>query len=180
MQFSKIDYARTAIKEYKVYGCRTPTEKEPRPQIFASTIFAIDTVYAQARFLKLINKQHKVKATDALIVRVEEVPQDNDFELKNYGIRFVYRTRSGLQNAYKEIRHVNRTLAVSDLYQEFGSRHKIPSELIYIFEVKQLADDEVTKAKVLSYMGEDVMFPVFFKVPNTDADVVPASADIFN
>jgi len=180
MQFSKIDYVKTPIKEYRVYGCRKPSEKEPQPQIFASNVFAIDTVYAQARFLKLANKQHKIKATDAVIVRIEKIEQDTDLELKNYGIKFVYRTRNGLQNAYKEIRHVNRALAVSDLYQEFGSKHKIKSELIYIFDVRELADDEVTKAKILSYIGKDVMFPVFFKVPNTDADIVPASVDIFN
>lgn len=180
MRFSKIDYSATPIKEYKVYGCRTPSATEPQPQIFASSIFAKDTVYAQARFLKLINKQYKIKATNATILRVEEVEQDKDMELKNYGIKFVYRTRAGLQNAYKEVRHVNRVLAVSGLNQEFGARHKIASHEIYIYDVRQLKDEEVKKAKILSYMGDDVMFPVFLKVPNTEAEVVPATADIFN
>lgn len=180
MQFSKVDYSVTPIKEYRIHGCKTPTEAEPRPQIFASTVFAIDSVYAQSRFLKLINKQHGIKSTATTILRVEEVPQDNDFVLKNYGINFTYKTRSGLQNAYKEVRHINRALAIADLLQEFGSCHKVRACCIYIIGIKELADEEVTKTKVLSYMGKDVMFPVFHKVPNTDADIVPETVEIFN
>ncbi|KAI4290742.1 large subunit ribosomal protein L18Ae [Pancytospora philotis] len=180
MQFSKVNYAATPIKEFRVHGCKTPSESVPQPQIFASTIFAIDSVYAQSKFLKLLNKQHGIKSTAATILRVEEVEQDNDFELKNYGIRFTYKTRSGLQNAYKEIRHINRALAVADLMQEFGSRHKVRAGLIYIISVEQLADEAVTKTKVLSYIGKDVMFPVFLKVPNTETDIVPETTKIFN
>lgn len=180
MQFSKVDYSKTSIGEYRVTACRTPTEKEPQPQIFSSTVFAKNAIFAQARMLKLLNAQYKIKPTGAVIVETREVRQSDDLELKNYGIKFLYRTRSGLQNAYKEIRHCNRVLAVSDLHQEFGSRHKIPSHLIYIIEVKQLEDDEVTKTKILSYMGNDVMFPVFLKVPNTEVDVVSSKANIFN
>lgn len=85
-----------------------------------------------------------------------------------------------MQNAYKEVRHVNRVLAVSDLYQEFGAIHKLKSFHIYIYEVKRLADDEVTKTKILSYIGEDVMFPVFVKVPNTEAEIVSMKTELFN
>lgn len=180
MQFSKINYTSTPIKEYRVYGCKEVTEKEPQPQIFASTVFAVDTVYAKARFLQLMNKQHGLKARRVAVLRVEEVPQDSDMELKNYSITFTYKACDGMHNARKEVRNVSRVLAVTDLLREFGSLHKLKANLIYIIEVRQIPDSEVTKARILSYVGKDVMFPVFYKVPNTEAELVPASADIFS
>ncbi|ELA42807.1 uncharacterized protein VICG_00122 [Vittaforma corneae ATCC 50505] len=178
--FSKQNYSKCNLKEFKVVGCKNPSEKEPQPQLFTSNIFAENSVVAKSKFSKLLKDQFKIKATNTVIVRLEEIEQDNDFEVKNYGIRFTYRTRTGLCNAYKEVRHINRVLAVQDLYTEFGSKHKLKKHEFYIIEVKQLADDEVTKSRVLPYVGKDVKFPVFFKQSNTDAEVVPVSTNIFN
>lgn len=180
IQFSKRNYAKSNIKEYRVHGCKKPSEKEPQPQLFAATIFARNTVIAQSMFFKLLTKQYKIKATNGTIARIEEVAQDSDFEVKNYGITFTYRTRTGLCNGYKEVRHINRALAVQSFMNEFGSKHKLNQHEIYIVDIKQLSDEEVTKSKVLPYVGKDVKFPVFHKVPNTKAEVVPTSVDIFN
>lgn len=180
MQFSKNNYSKSNVKEFKVYGCKKPSEKEPQPQLFTATIFAPNSVVAQSKFFKIMTKQYKIKASNGLIAKIEEVEQDNDFVVKNYGIRFTYRTVTGLCNAYKEIRHINKTLAIESLYNEFGSKHKLNHHEFYIVEVKQLSDDEVTKSRVLSYVGKDVKFPIFFKESNTDAEVVPISTNIFN
>lgn len=180
MNFSKIDYSTTLIKEYRVHGCRRPSEREPQPQIFVSTLFAINPVFARASFAKLLNKQHKIKQTECEILNIEEVPQDDDFELKNYGIDFVYRTKNGLQNGYKETRNINKVLAVWDLYQEVGTHHKIPHSQVSILNIRVLKDEEVKKAKILSYTGNDVAFPVFGSHPNTKKEYVPHTVDIFN
>lgn len=180
MLYSKKNYANSCTKEFRIYGCKKPSAGEEHPQIFVSTVFAPNQVVAQSKFFKITNKQYKIKATNGVIVRIEEVEQDNDYVIKNYGIKFSYRTRSGLLNGYKEIRHINRALAVAGLCSEFGSRHKIKSSDIYIIDIKQLADDEVTKSKILSYVGKDVRFPIFNKESNTEAEVVPVSVDIFN
>lgn len=180
MQFSRRNYGYTNIKEFRIFGCKKPTEDEPKPQVFASNIFAPNSVVAQSKFFKITNKQYKIKSSNGVIIKTEEVEQDNDFVMKNYGIRFTYRSRSGLLNGYKEIRHVNRVLAVASLYNEFGSKHKVKNNEFYIVEIKQLADDEVTKSRILSFVGKDVKFPIFNKESNTDAEVVPASVDIFN
>lgn len=180
MQFSKQNYTKTNIKEFRITGCRTPSEKEPQPQLFTTTVFAPNAVIAQSRFFKLMSKQFKIKATNGTVARTEEVEQDKDFEIKTYGIRFVYRTRTGLCNGYKEIRHINRVLAVHNLYTEFGSKHKLKQHDFSIIEVRKLAAHEITKSKILPYVGVDVKFPVFFKKANTDAEVVPVSTNIFN
>lgn len=180
MQFSKRNYGYTNIKEFRIHGCKKPSENEPKPQVFAANIFAPNSVVAQSKFFKITNKQYKIKSSNGVIIKSEEVEQDNDFVMKSYGINFTYRSRSGLLNGYKEIRHINRTLAVSSLYNEFGSKHKLNNNEIYIIGVKQLADEEVTKSRVLSFVGKDVKFPIFNKESNTDAEFVPSTVDIFN
>lgn len=180
LDFSKKDYSKTNIKEFCVYGSKLPSVKEPSPQVFVSTIFAPNTVVAESRYFKLLNKQYKIKATKGAIIKIEEVEEKKDFSMKNYGIKFLYRSRTGLLNGYKETRHVSRVLAVSSFYNEFGSKHKLNSHEIYIISVDQLADEDVTKARILSFVGKDVKFPIFNNESNTDADVVPVSVNIFN
>lgn len=180
MQFSKRNYSTCSTKEFRIMGCKKPSEEEPSPQLFSATVFAPNSVVAQSRFFRILNNQFKIKAKNGVIVKIEEVEQDNDFAIKNYGITFTYMTRTGLCNGYKEVRNINRAMAIHDLYTDFGSKHKLKKNQFYIVEIKQLADDEVTKGKILPYIGKDVKFPVFFKQPNTDLEVVPVSADIFN
>lgn len=180
MKFSKIDYSTTSLKEFRVFGCKNPTKDEPQPQVYVSTIFADNEVIARSRFFKILSSQHKIKPSHGLILKTEAVAQDNDFVLKNYGIHFVYRTRTGLRNGYKEARHINKVLAVSDMIQDFGGRHKIRSPEIYIYNIEILKDDDLRKTKVIAYTGDDVKFPVFEKVPNTLKDIVPSSTPIFN
>lgn len=180
MNFSKKNYSKTNVKEFRIHGSKLPTEKEPSPQVFVSSVFAPNSVVAESRFFKLLNKQYKIKATKGVVIKIEEVEQDNDYVMKNYGIKFLYRTRTGLLNGYKETRHINRVLAVSSFYNEFGSKHKLNSHEIYIISVDQLADEDVTKTRVLSFVGKDVKFPIFNKESNTDAEVVPVTLNIFN
>lgn len=180
MQFSKQNYAKCTTKEFNITGCKKPSEQEPHPQLFTANVFAPNSVVAQSKFFRMLTNQYKIKAKNGAIVRVEEVQQDDDFTVKNYGITFTYRTRTGLCNGYKEIRHLNRALAIHDLYMQFGSKHKLKQGDFYIVEIKQLADDEVTKSRILSYVGKDVKFPVFHKESNVEAETVPVTADIFN
>lgn len=180
MQFSKKNYSVSKINEFKIQGGKKPTESDPQPQLFVANVFAPNSVVAESKFWKILSTQYKIKQTNGMIARNEVVEQDNDFIVKNYGVRFTYRTRTGLLNGYKEIRHINKTLAIESLYNEFGSKHKLNQHEFYIVEIKQLADSEVTKAKILSYVGDDVKFPIFLKDSNTHAETVPVDVSIFN
>ncbi|KAI5152528.1 large subunit ribosomal protein L18Ae [Enteropsectra breve] len=180
MKFSPVDYSVTPIKEFRIHGSRKCTEQERSPQVFAATIFEKDSVKAKSAFFRMLDKQYKIKATKGVILRVEEIKEEENFELKNYAINFVYRTKAGLSNGYKEIRHISKVLAIADLYQEFGSSHKVKSYSINISSIKEIADDEVTKVKILSYTGRDVSFPVFKKVSNTKKEYVSVNTEIFN
>lgn len=180
MKFSKIDYSDCGLKEFKLWGCKSPNEKEPVPSIFVSTIFAKNFVIARSIFFKLLKQQYKIKATQGRIVKYEELKPENDFKVKNYRISFVYKTRTGLQNGYKEIRHISRPCAVNMMYQEFGSRHKIKQSDIYIIEVQEISDEECTKAKCLAYSAPGVKYPVFKKVSNSERHFNFTTENIFN
>lgn len=180
MLFSKKDYSNSTISEFKIQGTRKPTAKDPQPQLFVANVFAPNSVVAESKFWKILNKQYKIKQSNGIIARNEVVEQDKDCVVKNYGINFTYRTRTGLLNGYKEFRHITRTLAVETLYNEFGSKHKLNQHEFYIVSIKQLEDSEVTKARILSYVGKDVHFPIFLKDSNTKAETVPVSTNIFN
>ena len=180
MQFSKKDYSHTKICEFKIQGSKKPSTQDPNPQLFVANIFAPNSVVAESKFWRIMNKQYKIKQSNGIVARNEVVEQDNDYVVKNYGIRFTYRTRTGLLNGYKEVRHINKTLAVESLFNEFGSKHKLNQDEFNIVEIKQLNDNEVTKTKILNYVGKDVKFPIFFKESNTISEYVPASTNIFN
>lgn len=89
MQFSKIDYSVSPIKEYRVSASKTPTKKEPLPQVYSSNIFAKNPCLAQARMQKMLTQQYKIKATNSIILETHEIEQDKDLSFKNYGIKFV-------------------------------------------------------------------------------------------
>lgn len=178
--FSKVDYFNVGLKEFRIHGCKTPSATEPVPTVFASTVFAKNAVVAKSIFFKILSKQYKIKATGGRILKCEEIKQADDFVVRNYKIDFTYRTRTGLQNAYKEIRHVNRCCAMNTLFQEFGSRHKLRINDFNIISIAEFAAEEATKPKCLTYGAEGVKFPIFKKVPNSKASFVPVSEEIFN
>lgn len=180
MHFSKKNYTNVGLKEFTLYGSKAPTEKEPVPTVYKSNVFARNSVVAQSIFAKLMATQYKIKSTALVVLKCEEVKQDDDFVVKNYRIQFVYRTKTGLQNGYKEIRHVNRVCAVSTMFQEFGSRHKVQKHEISIVSVEAFDASEATKPKCLTYSAENLKFPVFKKIPNVKRDFVPVTQKIFN
>ena len=180
MKFSKVDYTNIHLKEYCIYGSKIPTEALPSPTIYKSNLFARNSVIAKSLFAKLMNKQYKLKASQMVVLKCEEVEQDKDFKVKNYRIDFVYRTRTGMHNAYKEIRHINKVNAVSTMHQEFGSRHKLKASDMSIISVKEITAEEATKPKCLTYSAEGVKYPLFKKIPNSKKHFVPVTEEIFN
>lgn len=66
------------------------------------------------------------------------------------------------------VRYLNRALAVADLHQSFYAIHKIKASDINIYKM----DVKLRRAKVLAYVGKDVEFSVFNKIPNTTGDFV--------
>ncbi|ORD98686.1 ribosomal prt L18A [Hepatospora eriocheir] len=179
-KFSKIDYSKPIVNEYVVKGCKELTNEEPNPQVYFMTVYAKNVVLAEKAFRDHLNQQCKIKSSKAVKISCEEVEQESDFVVKNYGIDFVYQTPTGKHNAHKEIRAINKCCAITTLYQEFGSRHGIDSSKFFIREVYVIDDiSKLTRQKAITYSAENLKFPLFTKNSNTDKEFVPVGTKIF-
>ena len=91
--FSKIDMTVPLTKEYRIHGSALPTATDPRPQVYAATIFTKNHVFAKALFFKILEKKYKIKASKGLIIDCTAVPEPEFREVQNYGVKFDYRSK---------------------------------------------------------------------------------------
>lgn len=171
----------TEYKEYKLYASKIPTESEPQPQIFVSTIYAKNSVSARSKLNKILEKQYKIKPCKSAILDIQQITEPNDeLVVKNYSISYVHRSKRGLHNMYKEFSALSRADAVSMLYHDMAGRHNAKSELINVVEVKEVSVEEMKRLKVIQYTKEDVRFPVFRKKINTKETFVPQGVKFYD
>lgn len=155
---------KTLFKEYKVYASKTPTEKEAQPQIFVSNIYAKNVVQARSKMSQILNKKHKIKPTNAVFLKVEEIPNGNDeYQIKNYGIQYVFQSRTGIHNMYKEFRGLSKCDVVGMLYQDMAGKHKAKECALKIVEVKELKNEDLKRLNVIQFTKDNVAFPLFRK-----------------
>jgi len=160
-----------ALKEYCIYVSEEPSEGRASPQVFRCTVFAKNEVRARSIIFRTLRIQQKMKSTGSVILKIEEVPQYADMKIRTFGVRAVYRSRSGLHNYYKEINAVSKTAAVERLYQDVAGRHHAPPQRVTIVEAAEVPVDDVTDKELLQIMKEP-KFPLFEKR-------VPANAPCF-
>lgn len=169
------------IKEYKVYGSKIPTEKELSPQIFFHVVFARNEIIARSKFNNLLKSSYKIKATKSMILKIEEVIEDlSEMRVRNYGIQFVYRSRRGLHNMYKEFRSISRCKAVEMLFCDMAGRHRARSDEIRIVSVKELSLEGLRRDRVIEFASDNVMYPVFKKELNRRDTFVPQNTNLFD
>ncbi|AFN83475.1 ribosomal protein L18A [Encephalitozoon romaleae SJ-2008] len=161
-------------KEYRIHGSAMPTEGDPRPQIFVATIFTKNHVFAKAKFFKILEKKYKIKASKGLIINCERIPEPSFKEVQNYGIRFIYRSRSGVHNAYKECRAISRCGAVDHVLRELAGRHKLKRSAVDIISVEAIPFESLRRSKTMEFADENVEFPVFTKILNTKSLLIPS------
>ena len=61
------------VNLYMVVGRKTPTEKEPEPEIYRMKIFSDNEVAAKSRFWYFLHKLRKMKKTTGDILTVKQV-----------------------------------------------------------------------------------------------------------
>nr|AGE95152.1 ribosomal protein l18a [Encephalitozoon cuniculi] len=161
-------------KEYRIHGSAMPTEDNPRPQVFVGTIFTKNHVFAKAKFFKILEKKYKIKATKGLIIDCKEIPEPSFKEVQNYGIRFVYRSRSGVHNAYKECRAISKCWAIDHVLRELAGRQKLKRSAVDIISVDVVPVESLKRAKTIEFADENVEFPIFTKIVNTKSLLIPS------
>lgn len=149
-------------KEYKILASQQPTEKTPSPTIFESSVYAKNTVAARSKVSQLLKRKYKIK--NALFLSITETKEENpEFLVKNYGVQFVYQSKSGKHNMYKEFRALCRADAVGMLYHDMAGRHRAKPEDIKIISVEELEVKDLRRLNVLQFARGNVEFPVFRK-----------------
>lgn len=149
------------LREFSIYASKEKTEKEPSPQIFKGTVFAKNQIMAKGKMCKMLRTQHKIKSTQTVILKLQEVEQHKDMRVRTFGITAMYMSKKGKHNYYKEFRSTTRTEAVERLFQEIGSRHHVQSEKVTIMNVVEVPRDEVSGEDILQLNGDDAKFPLF-------------------
>jgi large subunit ribosomal protein L18Ae len=123
---------KTYIHQYQVTGRKTPTDKDPEPDIYRMKIFAKSPVQAKSRFWYFLHQYKKMKKTTGDILAVREINETNPNIVNVYGITLRYYSRSGCHNMYKEYRDTSLCGAVEQLYAEMSSRHRARATSIQI------------------------------------------------
>ncbi|KAH9410998.1 ribosomal protein [Ordospora pajunii] len=175
--FSKVDMTVPITREYRIHGSALPTAADPRPQVYVATIFTSNHVFAKALFFKIIEKKYKIKASKGLIIDCAVVPEPEVKEVQSYGVRFVYRSKKGIHNSYKECRAVSRCAAVDYMLRELSGRNHLKRADVDIISVEMLSKDKLLRGKTIDFSNENVEFPVFSKLLNTKKQLVPADYD---
>ncbi|TBU12555.1 ribosomal protein L18a [Hamiltosporidium tvaerminnensis] len=167
--------------KFKIFGSKLPTEEEKEPQIYVANIFAKNDVYARSRFFNLLNTKHKIKSTKACVLKVVPITEDiSEMVVKNYGIKFYYRSKRCFHNMYKEFRAISRISAVEKLFSDMGGRHEVKNDMIFIVSVSEISDEEVKRPGVKEFCGDEVMFPLFEKnINKKSCTFVPKDSNIF-
>lgn len=164
-----------------IYGSKIPTEQEIAPQIFFHNVFAKNEIVARSRFKNLMRTKYKIKPGKIVVLKIEELVEDlKEMKIKNYGIQLVYRSKKGIHNMYKEFRSISRCKAVEMLFNEMAGKHKAKRDDIKIVSLRELRADEMRRDRVIQFTKDDVMYPVFKKVLNTNDDFVLKETNIFN
>ncbi|KAM0675903.1 60S ribosomal protein L20B [Gurleya vavrai] len=155
---------QTLFKEYKIFASEIPSQKNPQPQIFTSSIFAKNEVSARSKMSHILEKKHKIKSKNSVFLKIEIIENENkSFKIKNYGISYVYRSKNGLHNMYKEFRGLTRCDVVDMLFQNMAGKHKASENDIKIVSVDELENENLKRLNVIQFTKEDINFPIFKK-----------------
>lgn len=103
------------------------------------TIFAPNEVVAESRFWYFLNLLKKIKKAHGQFISVQRVEED-DTDVKNFGIHLRYRSAVGHHNMYREIRETTASRAVTKLFQDMAGIYHTRYQDIQIIKVETVAD----------------------------------------
>ncbi|KAG5614619.1 hypothetical protein H5410_014443 [Solanum commersonii] len=72
--------------QYQVVGRALPTETDEHPKIYRMKLWATNEVRAKSKFWCFLKKLKKVKKSNAQMLAINEIFEENPTTIKNYGI----------------------------------------------------------------------------------------------
>ena len=154
------------IKCFLVFGRRNPTASDSTPQIVVSRVYAKNACFAESKFWKINRSLYKLKKANGRVLKIQEVGEKTSNKIQNYGIVFKYRSNVGTHNSYKEVRAISLSAALSTLYSELGSNHKVDQTRVQVLKTCILEDSQLRlrNPRCMTWLKtEDIAFPLWKK-----------------
>ncbi|KAG0441658.1 60S ribosomal protein L20-B [Dictyocoela muelleri] len=149
------------VKEYKIYGSKIPTPGNPNPTVFITTIFAPNQIIARSKHNKLMKIQKKLKSSKSVILKIEEIKENHEMTVKNYGVKLSFKSKRGKKSImYKEVRATNRCEAVGSIYSDMAGKHSAKPGMVDIIEINVIAEGDVKRNYIKQFMVDDVEYPI--------------------
>ena len=155
-----------SIRCFLVFGRKNPSSSEEKPQMIVSRVYAKNSVFAESKFWKINRTLYKLKKSNGRVLKIQEIGEKCSNTIKNYGIVFKYRSHVGTHNSYKEVRAISLSAALSTLYSELASNHKVDQTRIKILKTCELTDEQlrVRNPRCAVWLKtEDISFPLWKK-----------------
>nr|AGH70166.1 60S ribosomal protein L18a [Placozoa sp. H4] len=152
--------ASGVLKEYRVTGRHSPTDREPNPALYRMRIFASNEVTAKSRFWYFVRKLKKVKKGTGEILECRLMSEKTPTKIKNFGIWLRYDSRSGTHNMYKEFRDLTLGGAVTGLYREMGARHRARARSIQVMKVEPVIASKTRRQSIRQFHDSNIRFPL--------------------
>ncbi|EJW03901.1 hypothetical protein EDEG_01811 [Edhazardia aedis USNM 41457] len=169
---------RSVTKEYVIHASAYPTEKVRHPQVFVMVVYAKNEIIARSKMNKIILKKFKIK--NPLLLKIEEIqPNNSQLKINNYGITYVFRSRKGKHNMYKEFRALSKGEAVDMLVNDMASKHRAQKNCLDVIEVKEINNEEVKRMNVAQFAKDNVSFPIFRKQISIRQEFAPQNSEYF-
>uniref|UniRef100_A0A7S0YJ75 60S ribosomal protein L18a n=1 Tax=Polytomella parva TaxID=51329 RepID=A0A7S0YJ75_9CHLO len=150
--------------QYQVVGRHLPTEQEPTPTVYRMKVWAEDSVKAKSKFWYFLRKLRRVKKANGQILAVNEIFEKRPHAVKNYGIWVRYQSRTGYHNMYKEYRDLTLNGAVSQMYNEMASRHRVRFAQISIIRTATVPFTACKRANTKQFHDASIKFPITHKL----------------
>ena len=130
-------------RRFFVFGRALPTEANPTPEVMVVRLYAKNAAFARSAFWKTTRVLKRVKRSKGEILKVQEVFEQGRLRAKNFGIYLKYRSRTGVNNCFKEFRAVSLSDAIDQMYNEMGGNYKCSADRIEIIRTVELNRDEL-------------------------------------
>merc|ERR1712133_135092 len=102
----------------------------------------------------------KIKKATGEIISVKDITAANDGKLRFFGVYYIYKSRTNVNNAYKEIAASTNAQAVSKLLIDMAGRHRVFAGNIRVRSVVELKKEDFKSESAIELADDEFKIPV--------------------
>jgi len=129
-------------------------------------LFAENALFAKSQYWNVVSKLMKIKKATGEIISVKDITAKDDGKPRYFGIQYIYKSRTNVNNAYKEVVASTNAEAVSKLLIDMAGRHRVFAGNVRVRGVKELSKDDLKSEHVVELADNDFAVPLFHVTPH--------------